>query len=228
MESKNFTRRNCVMEKNTAIIIFSDNNFEELFDFQIQTLKERGVCEDILDMLQSKKDIVIRKARKTRIGEGNIPFLPILPNLPFHSQIPMVWHDGRTGQTHSRINEVTDIISVPSIPYYIFDIEDGSVTKGVPPLDARMLIREQKRCPLTFSEIIGLAIHTDVFSRHSLWASGSCDSFTMVPFIYLNGHKVPEICWGYADDADQQWGSPVRARTVVRTSAKTENVAHAT
>lgn len=189
--------------------------FEELFDTQIATLKDRGVYVEILEILRRQKGVVLAKASEMAIGDGNIPFIPVLPRSfrNSHSLMAMVRNGGKVGYTDFNPTLISDVVDAPQEPYYIYDVEDGSSTLGESPENAENILKSLKRSPLTAAEIIALAVHTDVLSRHNVWATGSrYGTAVLVPYVSLAGGDRPELDWLYVDTSAGRWGTASRLR----------------
>lgn len=182
------------------------NDREKLFDTQIATLTDRGVPEQIVEILQNQKGAVLKKASEMAIGDGNIPFLPVIPR-SFRSPydlMAMVRNGGKVGYTYLNPTEIADVVETPSEPYYIYDVEDGSSTHDNFVAEA---FKQQKRSPLTAAEVMALTVHTDVLSKHCVDATGSCyESAGRVPIMVLAGGR-PELKWGYVNRSDDHRGS---------------------
>ena len=184
------------------------NNLEKLFDSQIAILKNRGVPQQVLEALQNKKSPVVDKASKMTIGAGNIPFIPVIkPSyLGYYGLMSLVRNGAKDGYTYLNPSLITDKVETPNGLYYIYDVEDGETMRGKSPEAAEKLLKEQSRSPLTAAEVIALATHTDVLSRHFVDASGSrCDA-GCVPGLWLGGGR-PRLDYGWADYAFSEWGS---------------------
>lgn len=186
------------------------NDLEKLFDNQIATLKDRGTPEQIVEILQNQKGVVLKKASEMAIGDGNIPFLPVIPR-SFRSPydlMAMVRNGGKVGYTYLNPTQISDVVDAPQEPYYIYDVEDGNATRGKSPQDAEKIFKSQKRSPLTAAEVMALATHTDVLSKHYVWAAGSrYESAGGVPSVYLGGGDRPGLDWSDVDRSDGHWGS---------------------
>ncbi|MBI2462629.1 MAG: hypothetical protein HYV65_00050 [Candidatus Spechtbacteria bacterium] len=186
------------------------NDLEKLFDAQIATLKDRGVPEQIVEILQNQKGAVVKKASEVAIGDGNIPFLPVIPRSyrsPY-DLMAMVKNGGKVGYTYLNPTAISDVVDAPSEPYYIYDVEDGNSTRGKSPENAEKILKQQKRSPLTAAEVMALTTHTDVLSRHYVWATGSrYESADGVPNVYLDGGDRPRLFWYGVGDSDGRWGS---------------------
>src|SRR3989344_6994819 len=185
-------------------------DLEKLFDGQIATLKDRGVPEQIVEILQNQKGRVVKKASEMAIGGGNIAFLPVIPRSyrsPY-DQMAMVKNGGKAGYTYLNSTQISDVGGAPSEPYYIYDVEDGESMRGKSPEAAEKIFKQQKRSPLTAAEAMALTTHTDVLSRHYVWVTGSrCGSADEVPGVYLDLGYRPGLYWGCVDGSDGHVGS---------------------
>ena len=185
------------------------NDLEKLFDAQIASLKARGVPEQIVEALQSQKNTVVQKASSMTIGEGNIPFLPVIKPayLGYYGLMAMVRNGSKEGYTYLKPAAVTDQFETPDDLYYIYDVEDGNATRGKSPQDAEKILKQQKRSPLTAAEVVNLYILTDVLSKRYVWATGSrYESAGRVPIVFLDGGE-PLLGWDWASYSSAEWGS---------------------
>jgi hypothetical protein len=120
----------------------------------------------------------------------------------------MVRNGSKVGYTYLNPTQISDVVNAPSEPYYIYDVEDGSSTRGKSPEDALKILKQQKRSPLTAAEVTALTTHTDVLSRHYVWAAGSrYISADWVPIVYLGRGGRPALGWYYVVSSDGPWGS---------------------
>ena len=184
-------------------------DLEKLFDTQIKILKDRGCpAAVIIDMLQEQRDDVLQKASEIPIGKKHIAFLPVIPRtfLSIYTQMQMVRNGDKIGYTYLKPSEITDVVETPADPYYIFDVEDGEAMLGKSPQNAEKTIKQQNWRGLTEVEVIALAIHTDVLSRHHVDALGSRYGSDGVPSLWLDGDG-PRLGWGPLDNADDWWGA---------------------
>ncbi len=187
------------------------NNFEELFDSQIATLNSRGVPQETLRRLHDQKKVVIDKASKMTIGNGNIPFIPVVkPSyLGYYGLMSLVHNGANKGYAYIDPDAITDKEKTPNKLYYIYDVEDGEAMRGKSSKTTEKLLKAQNRYPLTVAEAIALATHTDVLSRHSMDIPGSRYDSDYVPFLWLYDGQ-PRLGSGWATssaDSNSNWGS---------------------
>lgn len=200
----------CAVLEETFPVKFDGNNLEKLFNSQIATLKDRGVPKQIIEILWDQKGTVLKKASKEAHGDGNIPFLPVIPRT-FRSPydlMTMVRNGGKAGYTHLNPTQIFDVVDAPQEPYYIYDVKDGSSTHGKSPENAEKTFKSQKRSPLTVAEVMALTTHTDVLPKHYVWATGSrYGSADEVPVVYLDGGIRPGLGCDYVNVSRGHWGS---------------------
>lgn len=81
--------------------VFEASGLAQLFDSQIQILRRRGCPEQIVEIFQDQRALVIERAGKMTIGEGNIPFVPVIKPvyLGYYGLVAMV----RNGNKQVRI-----------------------------------------------------------------------------------------------------------------------------
>ena len=186
---------------------------KKLFDAQIATLKDREVPNKIVEILQDQKDLVVERAIYMTIGNGNIPFLPVISHshlIPYNL-IAIEWNFSNVDIDYVYLNTIAifNMVDIPEEPHYIYDVEDGNATRGKNPEAAEKIFKRQKRSPLTVAEVIALAVHANVYPRYGVWATGSrYKSARKVPFIYLDSGGQLRFIWGVVDDLyDDRWGS---------------------
>lgn len=186
------------------------NGLEKLFDSQIATLKDRGMPEQIVEMLANQRSSVISKASEMTFVDGHIPFLPVIPRTyrsPY-DLMSAVRYEDKAGFTYLKPTTITDKVETPDEPYYVYDVEDGESTRSKSPESAEKIFEKQSRFSPTAAEVIALTTHTDVLSSHNVWAPGSrYGSAGRVPNVCLDDGR-PGLYWGYADGSGSEWGSP--------------------
>jgi hypothetical protein len=164
-------------------------DLEKLFDSQIQTLKDRGCPEQIVELLAEQKSSVLLKASEMTFEDGHIPFIPVIPRTyrsPY-DLMAMVRNGDKQGYTYLNPTAITDEVETPDKPYYIYDVEDGKALLGKSPEDAEKILKKQSRSPLTAAEVMALTTHTDVLKEHYVWATGSR---------YFGSDVVPDVSLG--------------------------------
>ncbi len=183
--------------------------FDDLFDRQIQTLRDRGCPSQVLAMLISQKPQVLAKASTMTFKEGRIPFLSIIPfsALNLSTQMSMVRNGNQSGISCLDTNEIKDIVSTPVQPYFIFDVEDGEGMLGRSVLKATELIKSQNRSPLTAAEVISLGIQAKALSKRYVDAAGSrYRNDDRAPFLCLDVSR-PGLGWNGVDSSFSECGS---------------------
>jgi len=185
-------------------------DLEKLFESQIQTLKDRGCPEQIVELLTEQKSAVLSKASEMTFEDGHIPFIPVIPRTyrsPY-DLMAMVRNGDKQGYTYLNPTAIIDEVETPDRPYYIYDVEDGKALLGKSPENAEKILKKQSRSPLTAAEVMALTAHTDVLKEHYVWAPGSrCDGSDEVPNVYLFGGDQPKLFWAYVDGSNGRWGS---------------------
>lgn len=202
-----------------AVIVDVENEESRngvLFTLQLETLIRRGVPEEIVAALRAERVEVLAIAAALAIPQGRTPFLPVIPLSVMDAawQIGTVEYYGERGVNEYLTGEVRDIVDFPeSAPYYIFDVEDGTETRGKSPLaaeDAWMEGKERRR-GLTIAETIALVRHgrAAVLGRHAVWAvSSRHETYHQVPLVHLNEKGQPSLHWGDAGYYDEHIGAP--------------------
>jgi len=179
------------------------------FDVQYEKLKELGCPEQILDLLRKQRDGVLKKAGEMTIGEGNIPFLPVIPYpyLSPYTLMSMVRIRGKAGFNYLKPADIKNVVKVPDDPYYIFDIDTGKGTQGKSPEEVYKTSSEQGRRCLTADEVMNLCIYIDILSNHYVLACGSRYSSDGIPNVTVIGGDYPGLGWLPADFSGGGWAS---------------------
>lgn len=193
----------------SPFLVYASDINEQLFDNQIQTLKDRGVSSGIIQKLEAQKDAVLKKANTLLFGIRHIQFLPVIPNssLSIEKQMEMVQNGIMKGKSYLESSNITTVVQTPKEPYYIFDVEDGTATLGTAPQGAVKQFTEHNRSPLTAEEGIALVLHYPVILRHHyINLPGSRHGDDEVTALWLSGGK-PKLNWDWAYDSAAKWGS---------------------
>jgi hypothetical protein len=171
------------------------DDYPNLFDLQITTLRNRGIPKEILDLLKKQKSNVIKNVSKISIKKDNVPFIPVinLTSLNLNNLMTMVYYNENTGHNYLKQENIFDMSETPKEPYYIYDVENGKSTLDNNPIKASEIINKQNRFRLNVAETISLTIHTNVLSKHNVWAAGSYyESNEITPLIMIFNKLKPK------------------------------------
>jgi hypothetical protein len=209
----------CVYAKSSDsvdLVQYDKVDLETLFNSQIQNLKDRGCPEEILICLQNQHSKVISKAQHMSFARDNIPFIPVIPQSVWDlkkimNMVQVVNSNGKIkkGSIRLKISSLKDIINVPIIPYYIYDVSKGGDLRGKSPENAeRIIVWEGVRRCLTVDETIALCVHTRTLYDFNLWAAGSRYSADFIPCVWHMHINGPMLSWNPKDSYDDFWGTP--------------------
>lgn len=188
-----------------------------LFTIQLGTLVRRGVPEEIVAALRAQRAEVLATVAALAVPNGRTLFLPVIPLSVMDAtrQVRTLEYYGERGVNEYLIGTIQDVIDFPeSVPYYIFDIEDGTETRGEPPETAgtsSWAEGKERRRGLTLAETIALVRHgrAAVLGRHAVWAVGSrYGTDRQVPLVRLNERGQPSLDWGNVGYYDEHIGAP--------------------
>lgn len=182
-------------------------NPSEFFDSQLRCLEEAEFPKQAVRILRGQKNRVLERYAKMRLGEGNLPFLAVLPRpyLPMLEIMPRYFADkiGKVLNVSQPLREemlakgeaelviinpkyVSDMEAVPDDPYFIYDVEDGGSNAGKLLQESeKEILRRGRRC-LTVAEVWSLHIQTGVLARLRLLALGSRFNTEYYPFLYAD------------------------------------------
>jgi hypothetical protein len=134
---------------------------------------------------------------REEILEGDIPFLPVIK--PAHIGYYGLIHMLPNARIPIDVDRIIDRFSVPEDLYYIYSVDDGRRTMEKSPGNAEEYLKKYRiRSALTIAETLALCIHTDVLSRHAVWALGSrkVGEPDTIPRIWINPHHAQiELQW---------------------------------
>ena len=162
---------------------WSEIKLQHLFDMYIRRLKDRMQFPSHIECLQTQYPVVIERACSLNLDFSRIPFLPIFPRNLFASPFAaaemmdkgMRKRLGMNGGYTFVLPElVTDVVEVPEVPYFIFNIDDGDGTSGLSPNEAEESFIGSERRALTDMEIVALGMHSNTLSHANLYAAASC------------------------------------------------------
>lgn len=184
-------------------------DFSKIFDSQCEKLKGLGCPEQILDILREQRDEVLRKIGGMTVSEGNVPFLPVIPReyLSPYTLMSMVRTADAVGCNYLKPTDIKNVVEVPDIPYYIFDINTGESTLGKSHEEVSNICTEKGRRCLTADEAMNLCIHANVLSSHYVLAGGSRHGSDGIPNVSLVGGDYPGLGWVPVYFSSGQWVS---------------------
>lgn len=182
---------------------------ENLFDRQIKTLSDRGCPDQLVKALVVQKAAVLEKAAKMNIAKGHLAFLPVIPRncLDLRELMRLTRNGYRPGVADAAAVKGTwsDYRSLPTAPYYIFEVECGrEIDKD--PWEVRSEAALSGRRWLSVDEAIALTIQTGVLFRYRVVALGShceiailsqAEKSDLLPTLYIWGDLPRLSCFTY-------------------------------
>lgn len=153
---------------------WTKKKLEELFDEQIERLRNRGLPERIVELLAVQRGEVIKTAlqmaRRGKFSEGVIPFLPVIPRniLSLDLQMVLVWHKGRSGVLDPGLREERNPETMPEMsPYYFFGQFIFHPKEKVSRQELENYAKKFGGRASIIEEVCACATHTDVLSYHN-------------------------------------------------------------
>lgn len=140
------------------------------------------------------------------LEKGTLPFVIVVSNELIDSEkaMSLVEREGKNGVTilrpHTSQNFKTiDGVTIPdTAAYLLVDIDRGKDNINLPPSEAKKLIKEDNRSPLTISEGVAIVTQFPEFlmknNCFSLLASRTGND-QRVPAIWINSKKEPNLGW---------------------------------
>lgn len=175
----------------------------EIFNRQLQTLEYLECPSAITDMLKNQRVLVLKTSAEQEIGNGNLPFLPVIPYAyrSVYDLMDMVRNDTWKGISRLAPQEVTDIEQTPGDPYYIYNVNPEIGSEGECPAYMRHTLKGNGRLLFTVPEVVALTIHMPILDTYGVWAVGSRykdkrTGIEGVPFVELcSRRRRPELSW---------------------------------
>lgn len=180
---------------------------------KINRLQKLGVPEKVLYILRKKIPALASRMRQqistTLDHTGIIPVVPI-SFLSISKQLAMIPGGVIDGCDFdpTLVIEVTD--QIPHQPYYMVEVDEGTLTVEQPLIKVCTQILNKRRFPLTIIECVAVSIHSDVLTRHGMWA-GSTAWISNDMFLYLkpdNRKNRNLLSYGYEDEKYKGIGTP--------------------
>lgn len=197
--------------------MWTEVHLQRLFGRYIRRLKNRKLFPEQIECLQAQYDAVMEKARTMCIRTERLAFLPVFPRNLLHSPIvaaAMMQNGMRKrigmngGYTFVLPELVTDLTEVPDVPYFLFNVDMGYGTLGMPPDEVHKNIEEQGRRGLTDMEIIALGMHASVLSHVNLYAKESCYDQDRGIDLRMEDGGHPVLCHNNRDMDWKRWAIP--------------------
>jgi hypothetical protein len=167
-------------------------------------------------------DYMVEKmvAAKIATYEMAAPFRKAIPHQPFlwipgrapgfslGSLMHLIQARGMTGVNFLMWNHCTDIVTTPSEPYFMFEVEDGGDRLDVKPSLNEAKIFAESRSPYTIVEgIIHAIVFPEIFDSHNMSLCGSRYKTDNTPELLLSD-SGPRLQSSFTDSPDPRWGAP--------------------
>ncbi len=176
------------------------------FDRQVEALVQTGLPDglELADrcfraFLEPLRDQLPSSAP----GGDRIPFVVVVPDLPVVGVLATVHMVGGTGFTTMDPADLARFrplphLDVPTTPYLLLDVDTGSDTLDLPPVDALPRISAARRSPLTLAEGISVLVSDPgvLRSRNSFSLLGSRAGDKRVAALWVSARR-PRLGWCY-------------------------------
>lgn len=189
-------------------------DIEQEFDRQLNTLLQKKYPQAAsLSTAEFREQVEPLKKYLNQVPDfeidldsGRLPFVIVVKSelVATDTAMSLVQRDGKSGLTKLFPHQPTDfsVIESETIPtgvaYLLLNIDRGKDTINLPPSEALIHIRTQKRVPLTIDEGVALVTHCPEFlmknNCFSLLASRHTGD-QRVPAIWINSAKQPNLGW---------------------------------
>jgi hypothetical protein len=167
-------------------------------------------------------DYMIEKmvAEKIATYEMAAPFRKTIPNHPFlwipsglsllglGRLMDLVMAKGVRGVNFLALRYCSNTVAIPTEPYFMFDIEDGSERLDTNPSLSEARIFADGRSPYTIIEgIVHAMIFPEVFDLHNMNLCGSRYKTDNTPELLLS-NSGPRLQSSFMNSPHPRWGAP--------------------
>jgi hypothetical protein len=175
------------------------------FDRQVDALVQAGLPErlDLLESCFRASCEPLRDLLPPPEQHDGIPFVVVVPGLPVLPVLEAVHTVGGTGFTTMDDEDLARFrplpeLHVPATPYLLLDVETGSDTLNVPPVDVAPVLTARGRTPLTIAEGLALLVSDPgvLRSRNCFSLLGSRCGDKRVPALWVSERR-PRLGWCY-------------------------------
>jgi hypothetical protein len=175
---------------------------QELFDFQVWTLKDKG-----LDLSEQDVD---RLRSLVPSGAQLFVVIPRRPDpLDLNSLMALIEVGGKTGENYLDPQHLTDVTETPREAHLLLDVEDGRGRLNTKPSVSFENIQQESRVPYsTWYGLVHAITFPCVLQDHYLDLVGSRCESDDVPYLCLDGGRVPRLRCSLRDGAHPEWGAP--------------------
>lgn len=198
----------------------------ELFENQITALllkkypKAAGISDEkFLDLIKPlKKTVENLPVSHIDLVAGHIPLVLVVKStlVPTEQAMSRVEKNGKNGITKLFPSKPEDFVAINSVQipdspiYLIVNVDRGTSSLNMRPVDALKIIQNEQRSPLTIDE--GIAIVTQypefLIKNHCFSLLASRNSHDKrVPAIWINGQKHPNLGWCWEGNPHTWLGS---------------------
>lgn len=177
----------------------------ELFDFQVATLKDKGV------------ELPSRDVDRLRaLVPNEVQLFLLVPPQPDVLDLDGLMHlvevDSVTGMNYLDRQHLSDVIETPKTAHLLLDVEDGRTRLNTKPSVSSMNITQEGRLAYTtWRGLIHGIVFPCVLQDHNLDLVGSRYKSVNVPSLYLKD-GVPRLYYGcsywWYGNTNPEWGAP--------------------
>lgn len=194
-------------------------DFKAFLESQYKTLEDRSCTEQIIKGFARQQSDVIERLMGMSINKDCIPAIPVIHRswIGVHGLMQMVKNGDKQGEVHLNdplsIKENSRLEVRPDGLYYIYNVQDGTPTLDESCMSVETIMQNFRErmygppYPTLVDETIALCIHTDVLSKHGVYATGARYAVDNVVYIWLNNGR-PTLDYAYYDYPIENVGSP--------------------
>ncbi len=174
---------------------------EELFAFQVDTLRNKGI--DLPD-----KDVARLHALIPNEPQLFLVVPPQPDTLDLDGLMALIEVNGITGKNYLDRQDLSEVIETPKVAYLLLDVEDGRGRLNTKPsVSLEKIVQDGRLAYTTWRGLIHGIMFPYVLQHHNLDLVGSRCRSAYVPSLYLHS-SVPRLNGYWNGIAGPEWGAP--------------------
>lgn len=170
---------------------------KDYFSRLIYSLSSKPINSSKIRAISKKEEKVVEKALELNIPTNRIPFLVVFPYeyMPLKDQLDLIV-DPRGGcGIEFKPENMKDESQKFDLPYFIFGVENGRDTQGIPCNDMKERFRKSNDfLPLSAAEVISVAMFDGSLEDRNLLALNSiCKNGTSEEYVLLRTNGQGDV-----------------------------------
>lgn len=171
--------------------------FTDYFSRLIYSLSSKDITSSKIRTISKKENKVVERALELNIPTDRIPFLVVFPYkyISLESQLNLILDPRGSSGVEFNPENMMDESQKFNSPYFIFGVENGRRSQGIPCNDMKERFRKSNKfLPLTAAEVISVAMFDGSLEDRNLLALGSaCKNGTSEEYVLLRTNGEGQV-----------------------------------